>query len=190
LTSEPLSFAGRVRSVAFRASKARRHYEVWRVYSDPDSRARLWNALDDYADFVNFDEDAHRSLALLELAGLFEHEPKAINFKTVCAELTAVDSTTANAVRSMIDHHKVVITKVVRLRHTAVAHRAGKMSNDAAYRAVELTADEFGELTDIAEKIAGVLAKACDVEPPLVAFYAANMLDRLFTTVGRRSGSR
>lgn len=186
VTHTPFSREDRVRSLAFRAAKARRHYEVWRVYSDPDIRARLWNAFDQYVDFVNFDEDTHRSLALLELAGLFEREPKSINFKTVCAELAPLDPMAVEATRALIERHTAIITKVVRLRHTAVAHRAGKMSNDAAYKAVELSGSEFRELIEVAEKIAIALSTACNVEAPLVAFHAATMLEQLFTQIGKR----
>ena len=80
---------------------------------------------------------------------------------------------------------EAAVKKVRIIRHNALAHRSASLAYDDVFRLANITADELGELVSSAEAVANSLAKAAGVEPAVMAYYAAHMLDRLFVDLGR-----
>lgn len=182
-----LSLQDRVRAVCREASLAKRHFEVYRVYSEPGSRGRLFDALDDYADFVLLDERAHRDLAILRAVSLFDTKEHTTHLPDIVRELKTRGSTpelVAEAEASLT-RLEAAVKKLRIIRHNAIAHRSATVSYDEAFDRAQITVDELGDLVASAEAVARALAKATGCEPVIMAYYAANALDRLFTDVGR-----
>jgi hypothetical protein len=185
-----LSLVDRVTGVCRVASRAKRHFEVWRVYSSPESRARLWDTLDAYADFVNLDEDAHRTLAILNVTSLFETKDNTLHLRDLIQEVKAL-GTSPDVVReteAALVVLEAAVKKVRIIRHNALAHRSASLAYEDVFKLASITADELGELVKSAEAMANSLAKAAGVEPVVMAHYAAGMLDRLFSDAGRLRG--
>lgn len=185
-----LSLEERVTAVCRVASRAKRHFEVWRVYTSPESRQRLWDALDVYVDFVNLDEDAHRTLAILNVTSLFETKDHTLHLRNLIQEVKTLGASPdvvceAEAALVVLDG---AVKKVRIIRHSALAHRSAGLAYDDVFRLANITVDELGELVESAEAIANALAKAAGVAPPIMAYYAPQMLERLFTDVARLRG--
>jgi len=183
-----LPLADRVAAVCRLASLAQRHFEVYRVYSAPESRQRLWDALDDYADFVNLDEQGHRALCILYVTALFETKDNTLHLRDLIGEI-AEGGTAPDVVKeaeAALASATKAVKKVRIIRHNAIAHRSASISYNAAFDLAEITIDDLGALIANADAVAKSLAKACGVEPVIVTFYAAHALDRLFTDVGRQ----
>lgn len=188
---QPLTAEERVTEVCRLASLAKRHYEVWRVYTAPESRERLWDAFDDFADFMLLDERAHQELAILYAASLFETKDNTVHLHSLIDEIRTRG--TAPELVADAEHALAalegVIGKARFLRHNAVAHRTASMSREEVFKRANITADELGELVARADALASSLAHAIGHSPVVLAFYAAGALDRLFTAAGRRHGS-
>jgi hypothetical protein len=162
------------------------------VYSEPESRKRLWEALDDYADFVLLDEHGHRALCILYVTALFETKDNTIHLRDLIREIAE-----GGASPDVVEEAEVAlraaddaVKKVRIIRHNAIAHRSASVSYDAAFDLAEITLDELGGLIASTDAVARTLAKACGIEPVVVTFYAAQALERLFTDIGRQRTSR
>ncbi len=161
------------------AERALRHYEVWRVYTSPDTRPRYIDAMDDFPSFFGLDEDGHRSLAILALAAFFDKDERSVRLSDVFRAVKSRSPATVERCENRIQHSDALIKKVLRIRHGAIAHRTNRLSYDAVFSGAGLTADELGKLVENASFIATELASALNIDRPLLAYYVASDLNRL-----------
>lgn len=181
-----LTLEGRVTEVCRLAALAKRHYEVWRVYTEPTSRTRLWKSFDAYAAFMLLDEHAHHELAILYVTSLFETDRRTVHLRDLLENLRArggapglVEETEAALSALEASANKVLI-----LRNNAVGHRTARMSRLEVFERAAVTADELGGLISEAERLANNLATALGHQPLILVFNAAEALDQLFTDAG------
>jgi hypothetical protein len=187
---QPLTIEQRVTEVCRLASLAKRHYDVWRVYTAPESRTRLWEAFDEYADFMLLDERAHQELSILYAASLFETKGNTLHIPSLIDELRirGTAPVLVEEAERALEALQGVIGKARFLRHNAIAHRTASMSRDEVFKRAKITNPELGELVARADELASSLAKAVGHSPVVLTFFAASALDRLFTDAGRWLG--
>lgn len=164
------------------AGLALRHFEVWRVYTDQDSRNKLFPALERFPDFVSLDEHAHQELCLLYLGSLFETNDGTINLAGL-VKLAAEASERFNAdkVLARLTEANEIIKKIAMLRGGAVAHRSATLSRAALFGKAALAPDDLRVLVDDAEQIAYAIGRAFGIEPFTIAVLAPTQLDRMFS---------
>lgn len=177
-----LTLEERVTAVCREASLARRHFQVFRVYSDPESRGRLFPTMERYPDFVRLDEQAHRDLAILRATSLFDTKEHTTHLFDLLAEVKA-RGTSPGLVRDIeaaIMELEAAVKKVRIIRHHAIAHRSASLTYDGAFKLARMTVDELGQLVGSAEAVAIALARAVGLEPDSMASAAPDDLHRLF----------
>ena len=163
------------------AGLALRHFEVWRVYTEQESRDKLFFALEQFPDFVNLDQHAHQELCLLYLGTLFEKNDGTINLGALIEEAAvANDQFFAEKVRARFDEASHLIKKIHLLRNNAVAHRSAKLSRASVFARAELSPDDLRILVDDTEQIAYAIGRAFGVEPFTIAVLAPTDLSRIF----------
>jgi hypothetical protein len=164
------------------AGLALRHFEVWRVYTDPPSREKLLPALRRFPDFVNLDEHAHQELCLLYLGSLFETNDGTINLVGLIKAAAAQDERfNAEKVWARLAEAGEIIKKIAMLRGGAVAHRSATLSRAALFGKAALAPDDLRVLVDDAEQIAYAIGRAFGIEPFTIAVLAPTELSRMFS---------
>jgi hypothetical protein len=164
------------------AGLALRHYEVWRIYTEQDSRDKLFPALNQFPDFVKLDEHAHQELCLLYLGTLFEANDGTINLLALIDEAAEANKQfLADKGRALLNEASHLIKKIRILRSNAVAHRSAKLSRTAAFEIAKLTPDDLRLLVDEAEQVAYAIGRAFGVEPFTIAVLAPTDLRQIFT---------
>lgn len=177
-----LSLEERVEAVCREASLAKRHFEIFRVYTDPESLGRHWSTMDRYADFVRLDERAHRDLAILRVTSLFDtkehttHLPDLLKEARLNGASPELLSEAEKALGALAD----AVRKVRMIRQNAVAHRSATITYDETFKRASVTVDELGQLVGSAEAVANALARAIGIEPEPMAWAAPGDLSRLF----------
>lgn len=180
-----LSFDERVLTVHRLAHWARVHFEMWRVYTHPDSYAELKDPILEFMAFTVLDEHAHRTLAILHLNTLFEVDPRTINLRSLLKSLAKArpgDPLPGDFLADLSSAHET-IRKVARIRSGAIAHRTVAKTHDQIYADAELTVDQLNELISLAERCAEALRTVSTVPPrPPIADPAGDLrrlLERL-----------
>lgn len=178
----PLEFRHQATEVIRVAGLALRHFEVWRVYTEPESREKLFDALNEFPDFVNLDQHAHQELCLLYLGTLFERNDRTINLEQLIGEASAFSPAfNAAQVRAWMSDAEELLHRVRMLRGNAIAHRSAKLSRAAAFSRAGLSPDDLRQLVDEAEQIAYAIGRAFGVEPFTIAVLAPTELARMFS---------
>lgn len=180
-----LSFDDRVLTVHRLAHMARIHFEMWRVYTHPDSYADLCAPILEFMAFTTLDEHAHRTQSLLYLNALFERDDRTINLTGLLTDVSRrlpTDRLAETYLADLAEAHKD-IRKVAHIRGAAIAHRTVAKSHDQIYQDAGLTVDQFEALIALAERCAEALRTLSKLPPrPPMANPAADlrrMLNRL-----------
>lgn len=179
--SRGLSFDDRVLTVLRLSHWARVHFEMWRVYTHPDSYSELQEPILEFMGFTVFDEHAHRTLALLYLNALFERDTKTINLKGLLDAVEKARPTDGLPGTYLTDIAKAheTIRKVAQIRGAAIAHRTAAKSHDQIYADAGLTVDQLDSLISLAERCAEALRTFSNVPPRPASIDPAATLKRL-----------
>lgn len=164
------------------AGLAVRHFAVWRVYSEPSSRQRLFPSLSQFGEFVKLDEKAHLEMCLLHAATLFEDDDRTINLASLIEEAGAAsDQFMIEEARQRLSEGAAIIGKLRFLRNNAIAHRSARLSRAEVFERQAMTADELQTVINDAEQIAWAVGMAFGVRPYQLAAPAADELRALFS---------
>lgn len=159
LIDERLEIAGLL------VTRARIFYDIWWFYERSDIPERVFDTMNDYSEFVRFDNHAHFVAFIIHIDNLFSPRRDTVNLPKLVSELATLAP--ANAVANanvLLAQVQIIAPKVSILRNNLFAHRSATLSYTEAFQKASISHNELRDLTEIALQIVNCLlvARGCN----------------------------
>jgi AbiU2 len=125
--------------------RARSHFDIWRVYSGPDTRKQLLPTMQQYSEFFRFDEHAHQFTFIGYLYQLLDRSKGTISLLALIDEATAAafPETAVAKARATVVQMQPVWKAICILRSNLFAHRSDSLGWEEAYLRANVTPNQI-----------------------------------------------
>jgi AbiU2 len=158
----PLPLSDRIERAAQLVLRSRVFFDIW-FYFEGNTRAGILDTMREYNEFFRFAPHAHLAAFVVTMVALFDKRRDTISLPGLAREMKSANllpAQTQSEVDALISRAAPLVSKIGLLRHNAFAHRSATLSYDDVFNLAAVTAAQMRELTEIALKIANVLAGA------------------------------
>ncbi|HVA69070.1 MAG TPA: hypothetical protein VNF45_07125 [Candidatus Binataceae bacterium] len=175
-----------LKQITDRITSAYMIYRVWRIYTEPDDRAKYLKVLQRYNTFFLTSRHAHFLATIVALYGLYETRRESISLSRLVKDTR--DDKLRRELEPMLDEAKSIWRKVAIVRNNIYAHLLDSNSQ-AIFSGAALSPNEIERLIELSKQLVNKLSYAHDHSTHAFNLNAApdtyNLLDVLL-----RNGSQ
>jgi hypothetical protein len=157
---QPLPLNQRLDRIGQHIVRARLFLDLWFYFEEQDSRRKIIDTMEEYNEFFRFTPHAYLVAYVIYMAGVFDKTTDTISFPHLVPEMKRegqLKDQDAKDVDALLVEAKPVVSKILILRHKALAHRSAHISYDDVFKMAAVRPDQLRDLTDVALKIANRL---------------------------------
>lgn len=132
---------------------ARLHFDIYRIYKHPSSRAKYWPAIITYENFFSTSLRAQFVAMVAALGRVFDNDPRNISMATLFNADPSFERVGSAKLANARDLWK---RKAKSLRHQIVAHHAANTSAKEAFKRASVTLDDIDDLISACEGLVEV----------------------------------
>lgn len=129
---------------------ARLHFDIYRIYKHPSSRAKYWSVIITYGNFFSTSLRAEFVAMVAALGRVFDNDPRNISMETLFKADSKFQHIGATGLAKARDLWK---SKARSLRHQIVAHHAANTTAQEAFKRASITLDDIDELISVCERL-------------------------------------
>jgi hypothetical protein len=140
-----MTLLGKLRRLEQVILRARSHYDIWRIYSDPEILPQILPTLNRYSEFSRFDEHAHKLTFVVYLYQLLDRRRRTINLQALIAEAKGAGYP-PEAIQQAEESAKMMEPtwkKICIIRSNLFAHRSDGLDWEEAFVKAAITPDQI-----------------------------------------------
>lgn len=183
----PLPLDERVHTAGQLAVRAKIFLDVFWLYENADERPALESALDEYGEFLRFDQHAHLVSFVLYISSLYDTDHRSISLPLLANE--ALTRTDRRSLKAQFAKASPLLAKVKILRHNLFAHRSNSISYAAAFTLADVTGDQLRDLCTVTLAIANVLLVARQLPEQIFRDMTVDTARKMLHAASRRKGA-
>ena len=153
----------RLRTAGQLVVRAKVFYDIWRYFAGQETRRSIFDTMNSYSEFFRFDVHAHLVAFAVHITMLFDRRKDTISLPNLVKDVKdtqAIPSGDVAEIAALLMEAAPLVDKVKTLRDNVFAHRSAMMDYEQAFKEAGVTPNQFGQLTDIALKVANRLLLA------------------------------
>jgi hypothetical protein len=147
-----------IKQIADRITFASMNYRIWRIYTEPNDRAKYLRVLQKYNSFFHTSIQAHFATTIITLYGLYETRPRSISVSRLIKEVS--DSKLLQELQPGLDEaHGIWRKKITILRNEVYAHLSDT-DFDAKFAEASISPNEIERLIEVSKELVNKLSYA------------------------------
>lgn len=185
--AQPLPLNERLSLVAKLAVRTKIFFDTWWLFENAEERAAIGGVLDEYYEFLRFDQHAHFVAFCVHVCGLFDQDPRANSLPNLFEEL--FPNSSPSELETQLKSTRKTLRSVVILRNNLFAHRSKSVSYKRAFELAEVTANELRTLCETSMSVANAMLASRGLPAEEFAALPLEHARRMLAALGGRNAA-
>jgi hypothetical protein len=155
---QPSSMKDRLKQVADRITFASMNYRIWRIYTEPDDRAKYLGVLRNYNSFFITSLGAHFVATVITLYGLYETRRESISLSRLVRDLP--DPQLRSELVPMLDQANIIWRKKITILRNDVYAHLSDIDFGAKFSEAAISPNEIERLIKLSKELLNKLSYA------------------------------